>query len=75
MKWQYLDGVQSTNPAGRALPGGNAVQAVEVVHAEVALRVRDQPLVAQADQLRADHGASRANEFRQILVCDTELPR
>jgi hypothetical protein len=41
MKWLYLDGVQSPNPAGRALPGGDAVQAVEVVHAEVASRVLD----------------------------------
>ncbi len=52
MKWQYLDGVQSPNPAAARLPGGDAVQAVEVVHAEVASRVRDQPLVPQADRLR-----------------------
>ena len=75
MKWQYLDGVQSPNPAGRALPGGDAVQAVEVVHAEVASRVRDQPLVPQADQLGADHGASRADEFRQVLVGESHVDR
>src|SRR3954447_13011709 len=75
MKWQYLDGVQSPNPAGRALPGGDAAQAVEVVHAEVASRVRDQPLVPQADQLGADHGASRADEFRQVLVGEAHVDR
>src|SRR4051812_4314179 len=75
MKWQYLDAVQPPNSAGRALPGGDAVQAVEVVHAEVASRVGDQPLVPQADQLGANHGASRADEFRQVLVGESHVDR
>src|SRR5262249_5201199 len=57
------------------LPGGDAIQAVEVVHAEVASRVCNQSLVPQADQFGADHGACRADELRQVLVGQAHVDR
>ena len=53
---------------GWILPSGDAIQAGEVVHAEVASRVLDQSLAPHLDQFGADHGAGRADEFRQVLM-------
>ena len=60
---------------GPRLPGGDAIQAGEVVHAEVASRVLDQTLAPHPDQFGADHGARRADEFGQVLVAQADVNR
>ena len=57
------------------LPVADSIQAVEIVHAEEASRVRDQPLVPQTDQLGADHGACRADEFGQVMMAQPDVDR
>ena len=60
---------------GWILPSGDAIQAGEVVHAEVASRVLDQSLAPHLDQFGADHGACRADEFRQVLMAQADVDR